>query len=100
MESKRKFPGNKKVNEKANKKRKTESKDFIDLTTEEKNRERESENQSDIDLTCLFSPNWLNDEVINTYLKLLNRHNSKVFMFESQFHEAFLEGGFERVQNY
>ena len=100
MESKRKFPGNKKVNEKANKKRKTESKDFIDLTTEEKNSERESENQSDIDLTCLFSPNWLNDEVINTYLKLLNRHNSKVFMFESQFHEAFLEGGFERVQNY
>ena len=57
MESKRKFPGNKKVNEKANKKRKTESKDFIDLTTEEKKRERESENQSDIDLTCLFSPN-------------------------------------------
>ena len=99
-EPKRRFPGHKKDYVKANKKMKTEREDFIDLTTKEENRETEYDYQTDINLTCLFSPNWLNDEVINTYLKLLSRHNSNIFMYESQFHTAFLEGGFERVQNY
>ena len=100
MEGKRNFPGNKKVNDRAKKKMKTERQDFFDLTRKDENIEGESESQTNVDLTCLFSPNWLNDEVINIYLKLLNKHNSNVFMYETQFHSAFLEGGFERVQNY
>ena len=92
IELKRSFPRHKKDYEKANKKRKTETQDFVDLTIEKQSRERESDFQTDIDLTCLFSPNWLNDEVINTYLKLLNRHNSKIFMYESQFHHPCIKG--------
>ena len=41
----------------------------LDLTTEEENSEREYENENKVDLTCFFFRNWLNEEVINIYLK-------------------------------
>ena len=59
-----------------------------------------TEKQKEVDLTCLFSPNWLDDEVINKYLKLLNSKDSGVFMYSTFFHTAFTEGGFERVERY
>ena len=53
-----------------------------------------------LDLTCLFSPNWLNDEVINQYLKLLNSVDNEVFIFTTYFYNSFSTHGFETVQNY
>jgi len=57
-------------------------------------------NLSNINLSCLYSPNWLNDEVINEYLKLVNKLNERIFIYETQFHEAFSSDGFSRVENY
>jgi hypothetical protein len=53
-----------------------------------------------INLNCLYSPNWLNDEVIDNYLKLLNTVDDSVFIYSTYFHQAFSEGGFEKVENY
>ena len=53
-----------------------------------------------LDLSCLFSPNWLNYEVINTYLELFNSYDSKVFTFYTYFYTKFSESGFEGVKNY
>jgi len=101
MEPKGSFQRNAQRKEGTSKRRYKKNTTPVDLTCEdETDKNTESENQGSIDLTCLYSPNWLNDEVINTYLKLLNNHNNDVFMYETQFHEAFIEGGFERVQNY
>ena len=68
-----------------------------------RSRERQqmdSGSQSEVDLTCLFPPNWINDEVIDKYLKLLNTQDSQVFMYTTYFHQSFSEGGFEKVTNY
>ena len=74
IQHKRSFPEISPKDEVVRKRRRTESKASVDLTSEdETHHRRSSEDQSGIDLTCLFSPNWLNDEVINTYLKLLNK---------------------------
>ena len=65
-----------------------------------KEQKRSQNNSSNINLSCLYSPNWLNDEVINEYLKLVNKLNNEVFIYETQFHEAFSSDGFSRVENY
>ena len=62
---------------------------------EEKN--KVSVSTSNMDLSCLFSPNWLNDEVINFYLDILRKHDDTVFMYSSLFHSAFMDYGFQRV---
>ena len=51
-------------------------------------------------ISHLNSQNWLNDEVINEYLKLLKILDDNVFIFTSYFHTAFRAGGFKRVENY
>ena len=53
-----------------------------------------------LDLSCLNTPNWLNDEVINTYLELLRKENPNVFMFTTFFFVAFSQKGFSGVRNY
>ena len=58
------------------------------------------EGHNTLDLACLFSPNWLNDEVINQYMKLLNSVDNEVFMFTTYFYNTFSTRGFEAVQNY
>ena len=55
---------------------------------------------NDFDLSCLNSPNWLNDEVINNYLQLLKKENQSVFMFTTFFFTAFQRKGFNGVMNY
>lgn len=65
-----------------------------------KEQTRSRNNLSNINLSCLYSPNWLNDEVINEYLKLVNKLNNEVFIYETTFHEAFSSDGFSRVENY
>ena len=60
----------------------------------------ETENHAGIDLTCLFSPNWLNDEVINEYLKLLSKQTTSLFAYSTFFYQSFAAGGFERVKDY
>ena len=47
------------------------------------------------DYASLEGNNWLNDDVINDYLKLINDIDGNVFMFSSYFHTAFREGGFK-----
>ena len=68
------------------------------------NHYEEKANMSDepkqINLRCLFSPNWLNDEVINGYLELLGAVDDNVFVYTTYFHQAFLKDGFERVKTY
>ena len=59
-----------------------------------------TEEQGQTLLSCLDSNNWLNDEVINEFLKLVNNLDSEAFIFTSFFHTAFREGGFKRVKNY
>ena len=58
------------------------------------------EGHNTLDLACLFSPNWLNDEVINQYMKLLNSVDNEVFMFTTYFYNTFSTRGFEAVENY
>ena len=53
---------------------------------------------TDIDLSCLMSPNWLNDNVINTYLELLRKKDESVFMFSTYFHTSFRDGGSIRLR--
>ena len=65
-----------------------------------RNPKKDTASQAEVDLTCLFSPNWLDDLVINAYLKLLNAQFSHSYMYSTYFHQAFTEGGFERVENY
>ena len=55
---------------------------------------------TEINLRCLFSPNWLDDNVINSYLELLRTVDDNVFWYTTYFHEAFLQDGFERVKTY
>ena len=52
------------------------------------------------DLSCLDSPNWLNDEIINEYLQLLQKENGNVFVFTTFFFVAFQQKGFDGVRNY
>ena len=58
------------------------------------------EDLKSFDLATLELQNWLNDEVINSYLKLLNTLDNNVFMLSTYFHTSFREGGFRRVKNY
>jgi hypothetical protein len=51
-------------------------------------------------VSCLDSNKWLNDEVINEFLRLVNNLDDEAFIFTSFFHTAFREGGFKRVKNY
>ena len=53
-----------------------------------------------LNLTCLFSPNWLYDDVIDSYLKLFSSYDSEVFTFTTYFYNTFSESGFEGVKNY
>ena len=59
-----------------------------------------SEETATLNLSCLYSPNWLNDEVINLYMKLLGSANSEVFMFTTFFYNKFSESGFQGVQDF
>ena len=59
-----------------------------------------SEASAPLDLSCLFSPNWLNDEVIDNYLELLQNFDSDVFMFKTYFYQKFAVESFEGVKNY
>ena len=58
------------------------------------------EHSSNINLSCLFSPNWLNDEVIDNYLNLLKTIDDRNFMFTTYFYKTFSQRGFEGVKNY
>ena len=51
-------------------------------------------------LSCLFSPNWLTDLVINKYFDILKSKDNSVFAYSSFFYTAFISGGFERVKSY
>ena len=51
-------------------------------------------------LKYLYSPNWLRDENINAYMKLLTENRHETFSFTSFFYPAFTYGGFDRVKNY
>ena len=53
-----------------------------------------------LNLDCLFSPNWLDDEVINQYLKLLSSVDNEVFIFTTYFYNTFSTRGFEAVKNH
>jgi len=55
---------------------------------------------TNIDLSCLLSPNWLNDNIINTYFEILKKKDESVFMFSTIFHTSFRDGGYEKVKNY
>ena len=52
------------------------------------------------DYSSLEGINWLNDEVINDYLRIVNNMDPNIFIFSSYFHTAFREGGFKRVKSY
>ena len=78
--------------QKETKKIKTE---IITLKEDQNNEEHHT-----LNLSCLFSPNWLNDEVIDEYMKLLNLVDNEVFMFTTYFYNTFSTGGFEAVKNY
>merc|ERR1712179_541519 len=94
MEPKGSFQRNAQRKEGTSKRRYKKNTTPVDLTCEdETDKNTESENQGSIDLTCLYSPNWLNDEVINTYLKLLNNHNNDVFMYKHNFMKHLLREG-------
>ena len=72
----------------------------IKKETTEANEDTKTEATHKLNLSSLDSNNWLNDEVINEYMQLLNTMDKDVFMFTSFFHTAFREGGFEKVKNY
>ena len=61
---------------------------------------KSEERSENINLSCLFSPNWLNDEVIDKYLELLSKIDGTIFMYTTYFHQAFSSGGFSKVENY
>ena len=56
--------------------------------------------QETMRLSSLDSETWLNDEIVNQYMKLLNTLDMNAFMFSTFFHTGFREGGFRRVKNY
>ena len=60
----------------------------------------QTEGTTSFSLSSLETHNWLNDEVINEYLKLLSTVDSNVFVFTTYFHTAFREGGFKKVKSY
>lgn len=62
--------------------------------------EEEQTPTKQIDLTCLYAPNWLNDEIIDCYFELLNKVDDNIFMFTTYFHQSFTQGGYEKVKNY
>ena len=49
--------------------------------TEEINDDNIFEESPQLNLSCLFSPNWLNDEIIDHYLELLQNIDGEVFIF-------------------
>ena len=50
--------------------------------------------------SSLEGDNWLNDEVINDYMRMVNAMDENIFIFSSYFHTSFREGGFKRVKSY
>ena len=52
------------------------------------------------DYSSLEGNNWLNDDVMNDYLKIINDIDGNHFIFSTYFHTAFREGGFKRVKSY
>ena len=60
----------------------------------------DSDTWNNENLTCLYSPNWLTDLVINRYLDILKSKDDSVFTYSSFFYPAFTSGGFERVKTY
>ena len=50
--------------------------------------------------SSLEGNNWLNDDVINNYLRMVNAVDGNILIFSSYFHTAFREGGFKRVKDY
>ena len=68
-----------------------------DLTMENN---ESSDEMVTLNLTCLFSPNWVYDDVIDSYLKLFSSYDSEVFTFTTYFYNTFSESGFEGVKNY
>ena len=81
------------ISEELKEKHKEDSK----LIKKEIHQEQESGKQV---LSCLDSNNWLSDEIINEYFKLIGALDAEVFIFTSFFHTAFREGGFRRVKDY
>ena len=82
-------------------KRRKIEKDFIKKeSTNKKDDLIEDISAGSPNLTCLFSPNWLNDEVIDLYFKLLNTVDNNVFIFTTYFMQCFIQRGFAGVQNY
>ena len=68
--------------------------DKVDVINDDDNISEES---TPLNLSCLFSPNWLNDEIIDNYRDLLHSFDSEVFMFTTYFYQKFAEESFEGV---
>ena len=78
---------------------KEDKKEELDTIQKETFQERTVQQDKEF-LSCLEANNWLNDEIINQYMKLIGALDMKVLIYTSFFHTAFREGGFKRVQNY
>ena len=94
-----------KYKDKGNKRLNKESKEVVNPKKINLKQEEgiESENivvTTPFNLSFVNTPNWLNDEVINNYLQLLNKENQNIFMFTTFFFTAFLRKGFNGVCNY
>ena len=94
-----------KYKDKGNKRLNKESKEVVNPKKINLKQEEgiESENivvTTPFNLSCVNTPNWLNDEVINNYLQLLKKENQNIFMFTTFFFTAFLRKGFNGVCNY
>ena len=61
-------------------------------------RAKTTQENPSLDMNCLLSPNWLTSEVIDEYLKLLQKHNPNIFIFETAFYEDLQCGGFESLK--
>ena len=83
--------------DKNNKSKRNKQYQSEDLTMENN---ESSDEMVTLNLTCLFSPNWLYDDVIDSYLKLFSSYDSEVFTFTTYFYNTFSESGFEGVKNY
>ena len=51
----------------------------------------------ELSLKCLLSPNWLTEELIDTYMKLLQDIDAKYMMFETSFCKDLNQVGFENI---
>ena len=51
----------------------------------------------ELDMKCLFSPNWLTAELIDSYMKLLQKLDSDIFIFETVFYKTFEQTSYETL---